>query len=259
MTPTDRERRFEGRRALVTGASRGIGRAIARELAAGGAQVMVHFHRGEDAARDTLASLAGRGHGTLAADLGTPGEGRRLVERAVDFLGGLDLLINNAGVYQHHPPGSCDAAEWDEAWRRTLQVNLVSPADLCHAAIGPLRAAGGGKIVNISSRGAFRGEPDAPAYGASKAGLNALSQSLAKALAPEGIFVYVIAPGWVETEMAAPYLEGAGGQEIQGQIPLGRPATPEEIARAAAFFASSGTESMTGCILDVNGASYLRT
>ena len=249
---------FVHRRALVTGGSRGIGRAVARELAAGGARVALHYHRAGDAAEETRDGLDGEGHHVLAADLAVPGEGRRLLTEAVGCLGGLDLLVNNAGVYYRHPPASASAGEWDEAWRRTLQVNLLSAAELCHGAVEPLKASGGGRIVNITSRGAFRGEPEAPAYGASKAGLNALSQSLARALAPEGIYVYAVAPGWVETDMAAPYLEGPEGDEIRRQIPIGRLATPEEIARAVAFLASPGSESMTGCILDVNGASYLR-
>jgi NAD(P)-dependent dehydrogenase (short-subunit alcohol dehydrogenase family) len=117
----------------------------------------------------------------------------------------------------------------------------------------------GGKIVNISSRGAFRGEPDAPAYGASKAALNAFSQSLAVALAPHGIFVGVVAPGFVETDMAAELLAGAGGDAIRRQSPMGRVARPDEIARAVQFLASEGIEFATGAIIDVNGASYLRS
>src|SRR5690606_10813520 len=146
------------------------------------------------------------------------------------------------------------------AWQQIIDVNLFGPANLMYCAARQMMTMGrGGRIVNISSRGAFRGEPEAPAYGASKAGLNALSQSLAKKLAPHGIFVAVVAPGFVETDMAAEHLSGASGEEIRNQSPLGRVARPEEVARAAVFLASPGTEFMTGCILDVNGASYLRT
>jgi NAD(P)-dependent dehydrogenase (short-subunit alcohol dehydrogenase family) len=118
---------------------------------------------------------------------------------------------------------------------------------------------GGGKIVNVSSRGAFRGEPDAPAYGASKAGLNALSQSMALALAPHNIFVYVVAPGFVETDRIAPLLSGPRGDAIRAQSPFGRVAYPEEVANTVLFLASEGTDYLTGCIVDINGASYLRT
>ena len=122
-----------------------------------------------------------------------------------------------------------------------------------------MAATGGGRIVNISSRGAFRGEPDAPAYGASKAGLNALSQSLARALAPQRVIVLCIAPGWVATDMAADHLGGARGEEILAQHPLGRVASADEVARAAVFCALDAPEAMTGAILDLNGASYVRT
>jgi NAD(P)-dependent dehydrogenase (short-subunit alcohol dehydrogenase family) len=118
---------------------------------------------------------------------------------------------------------------------------------------------GGGRIVNVSSRGAFRGEPESPAYGASKAGLNAMSQSLAKKLAKHNIFVGVVAPGFVETDMAAELLTGPEGDGIRNQSPLGRVARPEEVARAVLFLAAEGSEFMTGAIIDVNGASYLRT
>jgi NAD(P)-dependent dehydrogenase (short-subunit alcohol dehydrogenase family) len=118
---------------------------------------------------------------------------------------------------------------------------------------------GGGRIVNVSSRGAFRGEPTAPAYGASKAGLNAMGQSLAQALAPHGVFVHTVAPGFVETERVAPRLSGPAGEAIRQQSPLGRVARPDEVARTVLFLAAPGTEFLTGCIVDVNGASYLRS
>jgi 3-oxoacyl-[acyl-carrier protein] reductase len=128
-----------------------------------------------------------------------------------------------------------------------------------HAVVPHMVAAGRGRIVNISSRGAFRGEPDHPAYGASKAGLNSLGQSMAQALGPHGIYVTTVAPGFVETEMAAPFLDSAAGDAIRAQSPLNRAATPQEIARVVVFLATPGAESTTGAIVDVNGASYLRT
>ena len=140
-----------------------------------------------------------------------------------------------------------------------MSVNLIGPSNLTFLVGQEMIKSGGGRIINISSRGAFRGEPDAPAYGASKAGLNAMSQSLAKALAPYNIFVFVIAPGWVDTDMASDSLSGRGGDDIRNQSPLGRVATPNEVARTALFLASEGTDFLTGCVIDVNGASYLRT
>jgi 3-oxoacyl-[acyl-carrier protein] reductase len=149
--------------------------------------------------------------------------------------------------------------EWRESWQRTLDTNLVGPANLIHAVVPHMIDVGGGRIVNVSSRGAFRGEPDSSGYGASKAGLNSLGQSMAKALAPHAIYVTTVAPGFVETDMAAPYLSGVEGDEIRAQSPMNRAARPEEVARVIVFLASPGSETTTGAIVDVNGASYLRT
>ncbi|MDO8542888.1 MAG: SDR family oxidoreductase [Opitutaceae bacterium] len=252
--------------ALVTGASRGIGRAIALHLAARGCRVAVHYAHQRAAANDTLAALPGQGHATFAADAADPGELKRLWQEVVHAFGRIDLLVNNAGVYSDHPPLETTSDRWEAEWERTLAVNLLAPARLAHLAARHMAAAelrdedfGRGRIVNISSRGAFRGEPHSPAYGASKAGLNSLSQSLAKALARNSIFVFCLAPGWVETEMAARYLEGPRGTEILSEHPLGRVARAEEIARTAVFCALDAPAAMTGSIIDVNGASYLRT
>jgi 3-oxoacyl-[acyl-carrier protein] reductase len=250
---------FDGRVVLVTGGSRGIGRAVAEQFAAQGATVAVQFRVARQAADDTVAALGGAGHLAVAADLADPGQVRSLVDRVVGELGGIDVLVNNAGVYQEHPILATGWQEWQEAWRRTIDTNLIGPANLLHAVVPHMVAAGGGRIVNVSSRGAFRGEPDHPAYGASKAGLNSLGQSMARALGPHGIYVTTVAPGYVETDMAAPFLEGAGGDAIRAQSPLNRAATPEEVARVVVFLASPGTEYLTGAIVDVNGASYLRT
>lgn len=248
-----------GKIALITGASRGIGRAIAQLFAHEGARVAIHYHHNRSAAEETLNSLSGNGHGLYEADQADPAQAERLLQAVVSDMGHVDILVNNAGIFQEHPPVQVSFETWKEAWQRTLDVNLVGPANLCYWAAQHMKEIGGGRIVNVSSRGAFRGEPDAPAYGASKAGLNAMSQSLAKALAPHGIFVCVVAPGFVETDMAAEWLDGPEGDAIRAQSPLNRVARPEEVARAVLFLASEGTEFMTGCIVDVNGASYLRT
>jgi 3-oxoacyl-[acyl-carrier protein] reductase len=253
--------------ALVTGASRGIGRAIARQLAARGCRVAVHFHANRAAANSVLAELSGTGHVLVQADLAQPDQIERVWREATAALGQIDILINNAGIYEYHVPLETKLREWQQAWERTLATNLLAPAHLCHLAANAMAARrdavdpvfGRGRIVNISSRGAFRGEPRAPAYGASKAGLNALSQSLAQALAPNQIYIFCLAPGWVETDMAAPHLGGPRSDEIRAQHPLGRIATPDEIAQTVAFCALDAPATMTGCIIDVNGASYLRT
>lgn len=157
------------------------------------------------------------------------------------------------------PVPEVDFLGWQDVWSRTIATNLIGPANLSFLAARLMMERGGGRVVNVSSRGAFRGEPETPAYGASKAGLNAMSQSLAQALAPHGVFFYVVAPGFVETDMADSLLRGPEGEGIRSQSPLGRVATPEEVARTVAFLATEAPDFMTGAIVDVNGASYLRS
>ena len=251
--------RFDSKRVLVTGASRGIGRATAEGFASAGAHVAVHYAHDEAAASETVRRLHGEGHVTVQADLEYPDAARDLIETVAARLGGLDILVNNAGIYIDQAITEVNAERWHEAWQRTLAINLVAPADLIYWAAKLMIPAGGGRVVCVGSRGAFRGEPDHPAYGASKAGLNAMAQSLAVALAPHNIFIGVVAPGFVETDMAAPFLEGERGDAIRAQSPTGRVARPEEIAHAIMFLASDGAEFTTGAVVDVNGASYLRT
>jgi NAD(P)-dependent dehydrogenase (short-subunit alcohol dehydrogenase family) len=249
------------RGALVTGASRGIGAACAKALAAAGFRVAVHYGRDGDAAERVRAALPGQGHCTLAADLSTGDIARchALVEAAVAKLGRLDVLVNNAGLYDEHPFHAMTAATWDAAWQRTLGLNLLAPAHLSFHAAKHMVGHGGGRIVNISSRGAFRGEPDAVAYGASKAGLNQMSQSMAKALAKDGVLVFAVAPGFVGTDMAKEILDGPRGAAIRAESPLDRVTEPDEVAAIVRFCANEAPAAMTGAIVDVNGASYLRT
>lgn len=250
---------FSQRNIIVTGASGGIGRAIAHQFAKRGGRVVVHYHSNHEAAAGVVDSLAGTGHVAMAADLREPEQAEQLVARAVETLGQIDVLVNNAGIYEEHPILRTSSDDWRVTWDRVIKTNLYGPAHLMYSAIARMKEQGGGRIVNVSSRGAFRGEPDAPAYGASKAGLNALGQSLAKALGGEGIYVFTVAPGFVETKMAQPGLSGPKGDFIRNESPLGRVAKPEEVARTVVFLASDGSEFLTGCIVDVNGASYLRT
>ncbi|HEV7871378.1 MAG TPA: SDR family oxidoreductase [Modestobacter sp.] len=247
------------RAVLVTGASRGIGRAIALAFAAQGDRVAVHWGGSRDRAERVLAELPGDGHVLVQADLADPDAVGRMVDDAAAQLGGLDVLVNNAGVFTTHPPLETDYEEWQAVWSRTLAVNLLGPANATFRALPHLIAAGGGAVVNVSSRGAFRGEPNTPAYGASKAGLNAFGQSMAIALAPHGISVGTVAPGFVQTEMAREVLDGPGGDAVRAQSPFGRVARPDEVAAAVLWLASPGARFSTGTIIDVNGASYLRS
>ena len=253
--------------ALVTGASRGIGAAIAVALAARGVRVALHYHTNRPAAEAALARLSGTGHGLFGADLADPAATLAMWDEIGGRLGPPDIVVNNAGVFVEHPPLRTNYASWLGAWQHTLATNLVGPANLSLLAAQSMAARpqpigpefGRGRIVNVSSRGAFRGEPDAPAYGASKAGLNALSQSLAKALAARAVYVYCVAPGWVETEMASAHLAGPGGAAILAQHPMGRVNRTDEVANAVAFCGLDAPPAMTGGVIDVNGASYLRS
>jgi 3-oxoacyl-[acyl-carrier protein] reductase len=249
----------EDRAILVTGGSRGIGRAIARAFAERGDRVAVHYGTSRERAESVLAEPPGSGHAVVQADMAEADAVARMVDEAADALGGLDVLVNNAGVFTAHPPLEVSYAEWQAAWARTLAVNLVGAANATFRAVPHLIAAGGGAVVNVSSRGAFRGEPDTPAYGASKAGLNALTQSMALVLAPHGISVTAVAPGFVQTEMARAVLEGASGEAVRAQSPFGRVAHPEEVAAAVLWLASPQARFSSGTIVDVNGASYLRS
>jgi NAD(P)-dependent dehydrogenase (short-subunit alcohol dehydrogenase family) len=250
---------FSGKVVLVTGASRGIGREIARQFADRGAGTVVHFHKDRNAAEQTLAELSGNSHMIIQTDLSDATAVGSLVDKTVQEMGKIDVLVNNAGVYEFHPVATTNFEDWQSSWEKTISTNLLGPAHLTFHVSRHMIKNGGGKIINITSRGAFRGEPKAPAYGASKAGLNAFSQSMAQALAPHNIFTYAVAPGFVETDMAASELSGPQGDAIRAQSPLNRVASPEEVARVVLFLAAEGTDFLTGCIIDVNGASYLRS
>ena len=250
---------FQDQVVLITGGSRGIGRAAALAFAERGAAVVVNFRADVEAARETVAALSGSGHLAIRADVSDPEAAESLVQAVIENLGRLDILVNNAGTYALHPLAETSYTDWQQAWTQTLQTNLLACANLSYHAARHFMARGaGGRILNVSSRGAYRGEPEAPAYAASKAALNALTQSLARDLAPHGIGVAAVAPGFVATDMARPHLEGAAGETIRAQSPFNRVAQPEEVAAALCFLASEAAIFSSGTIIDINGASYLR-
>ncbi|MFC9590088.1 SDR family NAD(P)-dependent oxidoreductase [Streptomyces sp. NPDC056944] len=249
-----------GRRVLVSGASRGLGRAVAQAFADNGDRVAVHFGSRAEDARETLESLADTGHVLVGGDLANPAGAAAVVEMATEALGGIDVLVNNAAVNIRHPLPETPYEEWVAVWQQHVAVNLLATANLSHLAARLMIEQGtAGRIVNIGSRGAFRGEPDHPAYGATKAAVHSLGQSLAVSLAPHGIGVASVAPGFFATERVAPRLEGPEGEAIRAQSPFGRVGSTEEIAAAVLWLASPAAEWSSGTILDLNGASHLRS
>ncbi|TJZ54507.1 SDR family oxidoreductase [Streptomyces piniterrae] len=243
------------RAVLVTGASRGIGRAVAEIFAAHGDRVALHYASRREAAAEAFAALEGRGHVLVQGDVSSPDGAAEIVGAAVDGLGGIDVLVNNAAANVAHPLDRTSFEDWQDAWRRVVDVNLLGAAHVSYcAARNMIEREVEGRIVNIGSRGAFRGEPDHPAYGAAKAALHAMGQSLAVHLAPYGIAVASVAPGFVATERVADRIT----DEVRQQSPFGRVAAPRDVAAAVHYLASPEAVWSSGAVLDVNGASHLR-
>ncbi|RZM10198.1 MAG: SDR family oxidoreductase [Sphingomonas sp.] len=226
---------------LLTGSSRGIGAAIDQALTDAGETVL--------------------GHGTrsgIPADFDEPGAAAALWAEALDRAdGAIDVLVNNAGVFEANP---LDADDWTANWERTMRVNLTASAELCRLAVLHWQERGvGGRIVNVASRAAYRG--DSPAhwhYAASKAGMVAMTKTIARGYAREGILAFAVCPGFTMTGMADDYLASRGGDKLLADIPLGKVADPAEVATAVRFLAIEAPASMTGAVIDVNGASYVR-
>lgn len=243
------------RTVLVSGAARGIGRAVATAFARNGDRVIVHWGSRREEAEHTLSLLPGEGHLLLRADLADPDGAESLVSRALEHTRSVDVLVNNAAVNLPQPLTDTPYAEWRRVWRHTMDVNVFGAADLSFLVARNMVEHGvRGRIVNVGSRGAYRGEPDHPAYGASKAALHSLGQSLAVALAPHGIGVASVAPGFVETERVTHRLTDT----VRSDSPFGRVAAPEEVAAAVLYLASPEAVWSSGTVLDVNGASHLR-
>jgi NAD(P)-dependent dehydrogenase (short-subunit alcohol dehydrogenase family) len=236
---------------LITGSSRGIGAAIGEALSGRAARWIGH---GRADGSPTQANRA------IGEDLADPGAGDRLWEAALERLDGrIDVLVNNAGVFE---PIAVDASDddWWDAWGRTMQINLQASADLCRRAVLHWRERkSGGRIVNVASRAAYRGDsPSHWHYAASKAGMVAMTKSIARGFAAEGILAFAVCPGFTMTGMAQDYLASRGGEKLLADIPLGRVASPEEVANTVVYLALEAPPSMTGAVLDINGASYMR-
>lgn len=245
---------LEGKRILVTGASKGIGAATARVLLEAGAKVALHWHTAEAEAGALAEAFAERS--TLVhADLGNQTMARHCFAEAVDWAGGLDGLVNNAAVMPYSAPEDATEA-WDADWDTVWRVNVRAVADLCRAAVLHFKSDHrGGAIVNIASRAGFRGDlPDAMHYAASKGAVVALTRSLAKGYAKDGIRAYTVAPGWVRTERVAERIDA--DPAATAEIPMGEAAPPREVGNIVAFLLSGLAEHATGATVDINGASY---
>lgn len=229
-------------RILVTGSSRGIGAAIIEALT------------GHDVIGQSTTAAEGR----IAADLSLLGAAHALWADAIDRLGTVDVLVNNAGVFEASRLEGEDAA-WTAAWERTMRINLTAPAELCRLAVLHFRERGGGRIINVASRAAYRGDsPSHWHYAASKAGMVAMTKTIARGYARDNVLAFAVCPGFVMTGMAEDYLASRGGDKLLADIPLGRVADPAEVARTVAWLATNAPASMTGAVLDINGASYVR-
>src|SRR5581483_4092534 len=247
-----------GKTILVTGGSRGIGAAIVRAVAAAGADVLLHYGRNRAAAEAVQGEIGRQRCRLIEADLAVPDGAAALWRQAVEAAPRVDALVNNAGIFD--PVTVDDTTEaWRAVWARVMQINLYAPAELCKLAIGHFRLQGGGKIINVASRAAHRGDaPDQWPYAASKAALIAMTKTIARGFAKDNVLAFAIAPGFTDTDMAHDSLDAAGLQRVLAEIPLGSMASPQECGALAAFLCSDQVRHLTGATFDINGASYVR-
>lgn len=242
---------LRGKRVLVTGASRGIGRETAIRMGLAGAHVGVNYNRGEAEARDVVSAIGDAV--ALRADIADPTQ----VEEMIDRFGRVDVLVNNAATFESNPFDGDDYGAWQRGWRRTFDVNVFGAANAAFLAMRSMRQHGGGKIINVASRAAFRGETEFADYGASKAALVNLTRSIARGCAKDNIVASCVAPGFIATEMAKSELD-AHYDEIVGQIPLRRVGTVDDVAAVILFLASPMADYLNGVTIDVNGGSWFQ-
>jgi 3-oxoacyl-[acyl-carrier protein] reductase len=249
---------LKGKTILVTGGSRGIGEAIVRAVAGAGAKVLLHYGKSRAAAEVIQKALGTENCHLIQADLGEEAAASALWRAATAAAPRIDVVVNNAGIFEAIPVDA-PMDEWHRAWARVLQVNLHAPADLCKLAIAHFRDHGGGRIMNVASRAAHRGDgPDQWPYAASKGALVAMTKTIARGFAEDNILAFTIAPGFTDTEMAYTGLDDAGIERILAEIPLGSMASAEECGALAAFLCSDQVRHLTGATFDINGASYVR-
>jgi 3-oxoacyl-[acyl-carrier protein] reductase len=246
---------LSGKTVLVTGGSRGIGRATGILLARAGADVAIGYRLDQKGADSTVAEIVRLGRKALAlqGDLSRRKDAEAAIRRTVDAFGRLDILVNNHGIWKDGPIETLSEDEWDE----TLDVNLKGVFLCTQAAVPVMKRQGSGRIINIASTAGQRGEARHSHYAASKGGIISFTKSLGPELCRHGILVNCVAPGWVDTDMSAAALAGEEREKILGTIPLGRPGTPEEIAGGVLFFASELAAYCCGEILNINGGSVL--
>lgn len=246
-----------GQTVLVTGASGGIGAAIAERLAAEGARPIIHYGRDGRGAEALLRKFGGNGL-IVQADLSSPDGAFSLWRDALAAAGRIDAVINNAGI-RTEISVDADPADWRAAWQKEFQVNFFAAADLCKEALVHFRQNGGGRIVNMASRAGQRGyAADAMPYGATKAALINLTKSIARSFGRDGVIAVAIAPGWVRTDMAEDFVAKHGKDAAVGDIPIGQMAETVEIAELVAFLLRRSQASVNGATFDVNGGSYIR-
>jgi NAD(P)-dependent dehydrogenase (short-subunit alcohol dehydrogenase family) len=249
---------LSGKVALITGGGRGIGAAIVRALAGAGGSVVLHDVRLGGGAAQLQKELGEDRCLAVAGDLADGAAVAKVWRKAERWRGRIDVLVNNAGIYEAADV-DFDFERWSASWNRTLAINLVAPAHFCREAIRHFRAKGGGIIVNIASRAAFRGDdPDYMHYAASKAGIVAMTRTIARHFGRQGITAFAVAPGFVRTSLNDATIAALGEDAILESIPLGAMAEPEDVANTVAFLASGLARHATGTTIDINGASYVR-
>lgn len=244
-----------GKAILITGASRGIGAEVARMAGKAGALVGINFHRNRETAERLAAEIGAERTVAIQADLGDPAQTERMIAVMVERFGRIDVLVNNAAIFAQNRFDSEDYDAWRAGWQRTFDVNVFGASNAAFLAMREMRKRGCGKIVNIASRAAFRGETEFADYGASKAALVNLTRSIARACPADGITATCVAPGFVETDMAAAEI-AARGDELRAQVPLGRIATTRDVAGVILFLCSSWSDYLNGATVDVNGGSW---